>query len=706
MKISSHKIWERLCLIFIIISFSSGSSAAPKSFVWQKSSPSQQGMSERILNDLKVSLEKKGTKSLLIIRNDKIVFEWYGEDFGPEKGHYTASLAKSLVGGMSLLLAMEQSLIQPDAPACLFIPEWEKDEKKSKISIRHLATHTSGLDDANMMVDGKVIPHSDLPGWMGAFWRKDPDPFSISRDQTPLVFTPGTKYLYSNPGMAMLAYAVTAGIRATTYTDIRTILRKKIMEPIGIGEDEWSIGYGQTYKINDLPLVANWGGGNFTARAVARVGRLMLKKGNWQGVQLVDSLWIKRALTYQGTPLPDRSEGEPIPASGLAWYTNFDGVWREVPRDAFAGAGAGCQVLLVVPSLNLIVVRNGSALFNSSTGENFWGAIEKYLFTPVMRSITQPPYPPSDLITKVEFAPSSQIIRLAEGSDNWPMTWANDNHLYTAYGDGWGFEPRPPIKLSLGLAKISGAPDNLQGENIRSMSGERVGQGAQGFKASGMLIVDNVLYMLVRNTGNAQLAWSEDLGKSWEWADWKFETSFGCPTFLNFDQNYNSARDNYVYIYSHDDNSAYQPADGMVLARVQKNQIKHQTAYFYYTGRNKNNQPHWSVDIQQRQAVFKNPAKCYRSGISYNSGLQRYFWIQIIPGDDTREKGGFGIYEAPEPWGPWKTVFYCRDWDVGPGETASLPTKWMSKDGKTAYLVFSGNDSFSVRKIYFDLRKN
>jgi hypothetical protein len=35
---------------------------------------------------------------------------------------------------------------------------------------------------------------------------------------------------------------------------------------------------------------------------------------------------------------------------------------------------------------------------------------------------------------------------------------------------------------------------------------------------------------------------------------------------------------------------------------------------------------------------------------------------------------------------------------VGPGETGSFPTKWMSADGKTLWLVFSGNDAFSVRQ--------
>ena len=66
--------------------------------------------------------------------------------------------------------------------------------------------------------------------------------------------------------------------------------------------------------------------------------------------------------------------------------------------------------------------------------------------------------------------------------------------------------------------------------------------------------------------------------------------------------------------------------------------------------------------------------------------------------------GGFGIYDAPEPWGPWTTVYYTEEWDVGPGETSSLPTKWMGADGKTLHLVFSGDDSFSVRKLTLELR--
>ena len=115
--------------------------------------------------------------------------------------------------------------------------------------------------------------------------------------------------------------------------------------------------------------------------------------------------------------------------------------------------------------------------------------------------------------------------------------------------------------------------------------------------------------------------------------------------------------------------------------------------------------------VADRGAVFAHKGRCYRSGITFNSGLKRYLWVQIIPGTegkktDTRFEGGFGIYDAPEPWGPWTTVYFTEKWDVGPGDTSSFPTKWMSADGRTLYLVFSGNDNFSVRKANLTLTES
>jgi len=124
--------------------------------------------------------------------------------------------------------------------------------------------------------------------------------------------------------------------------------------------------------------------------------------------------------------------------------------------------------------------------------------------------------------------------------------------------------------------------------------------------------------------------------------------------------------------------------------------------YQYYRGLDASGNPLWTNDVRERQPVFGNPGQCRRSSISFHPGTGRYLWWQQISsdgGNDTRYIGGLGIFEAPEPWGPWSTVYYSEKWDVGPGDLACFPTKWMSEDGKTLYLIFSGNDNFSLRKV-------
>jgi CubicO group peptidase (beta-lactamase class C family) len=676
---------------------------------WRVESPGQHGLDRLALDAACRALADRGTKNFLVVRDGVIVYEWYAPDSGPAKPHYTASLAKALVGGMSFLVALSDGLVFPDDPAWRYIPAWRKDPEKSLITLRQLATHSSGIEDA----EEGGISHMKLPGWKGVFWRKDPDPFTPAIYQAPVIFPPGTSYAYSNPGMGALAYAVTASLPQQGPSDIRTLLKDRIMGPIGVKPEEWSIGYGQTYRVDGLSLVADWGGGSVTARAVARVGLLMLQRGNWNGRQLVDPSWVDRVTEYAGTPIPERPRGNPQPGSGLGWWTNQDSVWPEVPSDAFAGAGAGQQVLLVVPSLGLVVVRNGDLI--EEPGLGFWGGIEKYVFNPVMGAVEgyapgrglveAAPYPRSPAVERVHFGPRVSIERRAEGSDNWPLAWADDGNLYTAYGDGWGFEPKLPQeeKLSLGLARILGSPGDFQGINIRSRTGEQRGQGAAGKKASSLLSVNGRLYMWARNAANAQLAWSDDHGVSWTWSPWRFSESFGYPAFLNFGRDYGGARDGYAYVYSPDTDSAYLAADRMVLARVPKERIGERDAYEFLSDI-VNGQPRWSHNVEDRAAVFENPGRCYRTSVSFNPALSRYLLVQVLPGTAPRFFGGLAIYDAPEPWGPWTTVFYTRYFDVGPGESAHLPTKWMSGDGRVMYLVFSGDDCFSVRRL--DLVRN
>jgi CubicO group peptidase (beta-lactamase class C family) len=357
-------------------------------FQWETATPESQGMSSEKLAAMRDDLAARKTTGLLVVRNDKIVCEWYAPGQSAKSKHYTASMAKAVVGGVSLAVAMSDGLITLDDQAAKFIPQWRNDPLKFRITVRQLGSHTAGIEDA----EADNLPHEKLTGWKGDFWKRLPppcDPFTIARDDAPVLFTPGTKMSYSNPGIAMLTYAVTASLRDAPHPDaqqpsglrdIRTLLRERVMRPIGVPDDEWSVGYSQTPVVDGLPLVGSWGGGNYTARAAARVGRLMLREGDWDGRRLISADAVRQVTRDVGTP------GN----CGIGWWSNNDGSYPELPRDAFCGSGAGHQIVLVVPSLNLIAVRNGENIEAASGDPNAYHVpLRRYLFGPLVNAIVR-----------------------------------------------------------------------------------------------------------------------------------------------------------------------------------------------------------------------------------------------------------------------------------------------------------------------------
>ncbi len=185
------------------------------SWEWAAASPESQGMSTPRLESAWAELERRHTTAFLVIRHDRIVFERYAPGHGRTKPHYTASMAKALVGGLEPDGGdgrRADPARRPGRPVSY--RNGVTIRSGEEITVRHLATHTSGIEDAE--ADG--LPHDRLTGWKGDFWKRLPpphDPFTLARDPAPVLDVPGTKERYSNPGMAMLGYCVTASLRGT-----------------------------------------------------------------------------------------------------------------------------------------------------------------------------------------------------------------------------------------------------------------------------------------------------------------------------------------------------------------------------------------------------------------------------------------------------------------------------------------------------------
>jgi CubicO group peptidase (beta-lactamase class C family) len=630
---------------------------------WAAATPESQGMSAAALDAVAAYAQEHGGVSGCVIRFGHLVGEW-----GPATARADIkSAAKGAFGATALGLAVDSGLVGLDEPARKYLPELGREapgnsqERLDAITVRHLATMTAGFDDGRP------------PG---------------------LVYAPGTKGIYSNDTANMLAELLTVRFGA----DLADVVNERVLRPIGVDPADWRWRENR-YRpraIRGLPSREFASGVTITHRALARIGYLYLRDGRWKDRAILSPGFIRTAT--RPTDLP-----APYPYYGFYWGSNAKGTLPDVPRDLYWALGLGDSILAVCPSLDLVVVRLGAG----NTGSQLPPATDEWekkvggLFARVAQGVVDP-YPRSPVLAKPTWAPADSIVRQAPDSDNWPLTWADDDRLYTAYGDGTGFAPKVPEKLSLGLARIEGGPENFTGVNLRSPTGERPrGDGKNGLKASGLLMVEGVLYLWARNAGNAQLAWSRDHARTWTWADWKFTESFGCPAFLNFGKDYAGARDDFVYVYSHDSDGAYQPADRLVLARVPKGRIAEREAYEFFRGLDPGGSPTWTRQVGERGGVFTNPGRCYRTQVSYDAGLGRYLLCQT--GADAAVRVGFGIYDAPEPWGPWTTVEHAEAWDVPAGESCSFPTKWMSADGLTLHLVFSGGDSFAVRRATFRL---
>ena len=333
------------------------------------------------------------------------------------------------------------------------------------------------------------------------------------------------------------------------------------------------------------------------------------------------------------------------------------------------------------------------------------------------------PYPQSKNIIDIEFdlstlrnnCPGNKLC--APGSDNWAITWADDDNQYASWGDGGGFGGDNDIgRVSMGFARIEGNESDYSGYNIWGGNHPESIQTTFPGKCYGILCSGGVLYAwrsYDNENGsicymNQELYKSIDYGKHWyPLYGWFNSPGFFCPTFLQAGKDYSDSPDQYVYAYlpertetidSPIDNFWNVQLPGKIsLMRCHKDSLDNKTNWNFYAGKGK-----WSSDKTQRKAVFTDSKKgIMRTSAIYNIGLKRYILTTQHVSRFGIENGYIGIYESRYPWGPWRTVLLKNAWDTGiqikdkKYKTVywNFSPKWMSRDGKKFVMVYTGAGS-------------
>jgi hypothetical protein len=335
-----------------------------------------------------------------------------------------------------------------------------------------------------------------------------------------------------------------------------------------------------------------------------------------------------------------------------------------------------------------------------------------------------PPYPYSRLLPVSWDFSTLYSQRKAHGSDLWPCAWAADEDLYCAWGDGGGFDGDDDQigRVSLGFARIEGLParDNpgaIRGRNIWGLPPYAETEATFGGKVGSLVALNGVLYAsggfwTTANVNNpahksgrgplSSLAWSTDAARTWQIAPWSSSSPLG--SFIDRGQDSMNEHPDYLYLYylrERDDQHVFLERLRPSLLTADPNSTG---KFEYFAGTSwLFHQPRWSTEEKRAIAVFADRNHVEGPSAVYDAPLHRYLLTTghyASGNDDDSSAGQVGLFAAPTPWGPWSTLGYYENWGNLRQETTGdflslrIPSKWISKDGKTVWAVFSGLKSF------------
>jgi CubicO group peptidase (beta-lactamase class C family) len=283
-----------------------------------RSSPEEQGVSSSVVLAFVEAADKNidALHSFMLLRHGHVVAEGWWSPYSAESPHALYSLSKSFTS-TAVGLAIADGKLSVDDEVLKFFPDDAPAEPSNNLKAMRVS-------DLLRMSTGQQTEPARPPDqvWVKTFLAH------------PVPNKPGTHFLYNTSATYMLS----AIVQKQTGKTVLDYLRPRLFEPLGIENPTWEAS----------PQGVSAGGYGLSVRTkdIASFGQLYLRKGKWQGKQLVPEAWVEAATGRQtsngSNPKSDWDQGY-----GYQFWRSRHGAYR--------GDGAFGQFCIVLPEQDAVI---------------------------------------------------------------------------------------------------------------------------------------------------------------------------------------------------------------------------------------------------------------------------------------------------------------------------------------------------------------
>lgn len=287
-----------------------------------RSSPEAQGIPTAKIREFIETADREVNTmhSFMLVRHGKVVAEAWWAPESAEKPHQLWSLSKSFTS-TAVGMAVNDGKFKLDDKVLSFFPDEapsEASENLKAMTVKDLLTMTAGHEK-----EARFVPET---AWVKTFLAQ------------PVPFAPGTHFQYNTPATHMLS----AIVRKTTGETVLDYLKPRLFEPLGIKDPQWAAS----------PQGNTLGGWGLFVRTedIAKFGELYLRKGMWNGKQLIPAEWTveatsKQVPNHEGKPDPEKSD----------WAQGYGYQFWQCRHGAYRGDGKDGQYCIVLPAEDAVI---------------------------------------------------------------------------------------------------------------------------------------------------------------------------------------------------------------------------------------------------------------------------------------------------------------------------------------------------------------